>query len=169
MSSKAHPTRCFEAGMRTPSIANRLTGVGVLPCGPTAVHSMQSIGAEPSERAAASQCEYFSCPSGLEPHFPPSLHGGWDAHRLAVFGDRPARDLDAGLLEHLDDDVIGKHALGVLPADHVAYAVANRFGRVLVLALARTDRRGEEVLELVGAARRRHVLVRRHSADRRFM
>jgi len=43
---------------------------------------------------------------GHRPFFPPALDGGGDVHRLAVFRDRPAGDVDTALLQDIDDIIV---------------------------------------------------------------
>ena len=38
--------------------------------------------------------------------FPTSLHGGGDVHRLAIFGDGAAGDIDAALFQIVDDIIV---------------------------------------------------------------
>src|SRR6202041_1415989 len=47
---------------------------------------------------------------GLAQH-PLALHRGRYAHRLPVFGDGAAGDVDAGFLQDIDDGVVGMHVL----------------------------------------------------------
>ena len=55
---------------------------------------------------------------------------------------------------------------GILRGDHAADPPAHRLGAVLLAAMGAGDRGGEEVFQLEGAARRRHVLVGGDPADR---
>src|SRR6185437_3142165 len=98
----------------------------------------------------------------------PALHRGGDAHSLAVFGDCAPRNVDALFEQDLDDAIIGKHVVR-LGLDERLDAEAHRLGRKRFAAARRRDRRGEEIFELIDAARRRHVFVRRHAAHRAFM
>ena len=40
---------------------------------------------------------------------PPALHRGRNPHRLAIFGDRAAGDIDAGAAQNVDDGVVRQH------------------------------------------------------------
>ena len=51
------------------------------------------------DRTARSQNQHF---------FAAALHRGWDAHRLAVFRDGAAGDVDAFRLQQLDDPLVGQ-------------------------------------------------------------
>lgn len=43
---------------------------------------------------------------GHRPFFPAALDRGGDVHRLAIFRHRPAGDIDAALLQDIDDIVV---------------------------------------------------------------
>src|SRR5690242_1498126 len=57
-----------------------------------------------------------------------ALHRGGDAQRLAVLRDRAARDVDAVLLEDLDDLLVGEHVVDRLAVDQRLDAEAHRLG-----------------------------------------
>ena len=61
----------------------------------------------------ASGCR--ACPS-RRLLFPPALHRGRNPHRLAIFCDRSAGDVDAGLAQLLHDGVVGQHVRRALSA-----------------------------------------------------
>src|SRR5262249_33617926 len=96
-----------------------------------------------------------------------ALDRGGDAQRLAILGGGAAGDVDAVLLQVVDELVVAEHRLRRLGVDQVADAVADRLGGMgLAAAIGRRDGRGEEILELEDAAWGRHVLVRRDTAHR---
>ena len=43
---------------------------------------------------------------GLRLLFPAPLHGGGDVHRLAIFGDGTAGDIDTALFQIVDDIIV---------------------------------------------------------------
>src|SRR5215207_8106893 len=90
---------------------------------------------------------------------PPPLHRRGDAHRLPVFCDGAAGDVDTGFTQLVDDGVVRQRLARALGVDQLLDAVAYRFGRMRVAAVRRRDRRGEEVLQLEDAPRRRHEFV----------
>src|SRR5574338_1116133 len=91
-----------------------------------------------------------------------------DAELLAVLGDGAARDVDAALLEQLDDLLVRVRALGVLARDQLLDLRLHRLRRE-VLAVRARDARVEEELQLEDALRRVHVLRRRHARHRRLV
>ncbi len=76
---------------------------------------------------------------------PPALDRGRDSQRFPVFGDGPARDVDAVLLQHLDQLVVGQDVLGRLIVDQRLDAEAYGFRRMCLAAARAGDRRGEEL------------------------
>ena len=70
---------------------------------------------------------------------PAALDRRRDAHGLAVLGDGAPGDVDAGLLEDLDDAVVGVDlGLAGLGVDQLADLVAHALGGVGLAALAAT-------------------------------
>jgi hypothetical protein len=94
--------------------------------------------------------------------------GGRDAQRLAVLGHGAARALDALLLEHLGDLAVRQRLLDVLGRHELLDQRAHRGARRVAAGLG-AQRRAEEVLQLEGAERRRHVLGRGHARDGRLV
>src|SRR5665213_3016336 len=110
-------------------------------------------------------------PSGARPEHPAALHRRGYAHGLAVFGHRAPGYIDAGLLEDIDDRIVGVDvALEFLAVDEPADLVADRLGGMgLVAAFDGGDRRGEEELHLEHPARGCEVFVGGHPADGGFV
>src|SRR5688500_15401580 len=73
-----------------------------------------------------------------------------DAHLLAVLGHGAAGDVDAALLEQLDDLLVGVRPLGVLGVDQLLDLRLDRLRRQ-VLAVGARDARVEEELQLEDA------------------
>jgi hypothetical protein len=70
--------------------------------------------------------------------FAAALHRGGNAHRLAIFRDGAARDVDAGLAQLLDDGVVRQDVARLLRIDQLADAVADGFRRVRLAAVDMT-------------------------------
>mmetsp|Transcript_6368 Transcript_6368/g.25940 ORF Transcript_6368/g.25940 Transcript_6368/m.25940 type:complete len:254 (+) Transcript_6368:1113-1874(+) len=87
-----------------------------------------------------------------------------DLHRLAVFGHRAARALDALLLQHRRQRAVGQRLLAVLGGDELLDQRPHRGAGGLAAGFG-TQARAEEVLQLEGAPGRGHVLGRRHARD----
>src|SRR5947209_1727293 len=79
---------------------------------------------------------------------PSALDGRGNTQALAIFRDRPTRDVDIGRTQLRDDRVVGEDVLHSLALDHDLDLVANRFSRVRLTAALRRDRGGEEIFEL---------------------
>ena len=67
----------------------------------------------------------------------PPLHRGRNPHRFAVFGNCPARDIDARLAQLFHDGVIREHVAAVLGVDQLPDAVAHRLGGMRFAAVRR--------------------------------
>src|SRR5260221_8779586 len=78
-----------------------------------------------------------------------TLHRGWNTQRFPVLGDGPPSDVDAVLLEDIDDALIRQNLAARLGVDQRLDAKADGLGGVGIAAARGLDRRGEEVFELV--------------------
>src|SRR6185503_9384909 len=88
-----------------------------------------------------------------------------DAELLAVLRDGAARDIDAALLEQLDDLLVRVRTLWIFARDQLLDLRLHRLRRE-VLAVRARDARVEEELQLEDALRRMDVLARRHARHR---
>src|SRR3954465_12585830 len=84
--------------------------------------------------------------------------GRKDAELVAILGDGATRDLHAGLLQDVDDRLIGERVLGVLVLDELLDLVLDAARRD-VLAAGGREARAEEELEREHATRRLHELL----------
>src|SRR5689334_3352954 len=99
----------------------------------------------------------------------PPLYRGWNAQRLAVFRDRPPRDLHPALAQQLDQPIVGVRHVPRLALDQLAYPALDRFGSDAFAGRATRNRGREEVAQLESSARRGHELVARRATDRALM
>src|SRR5215467_13314413 len=81
----------------------------------------------------------------------PALHRRRDLHRLTVFRDGAARDVDTSGAQPLDDGVVGQHAVRRLVLDELTDAVAHRLGGMRLAAVGGRDRGRKEIFELEDA------------------
>jgi hypothetical protein len=98
-----------------------------------------------------------------------ALHRTAQPDRLAILGDRAAGEIEAALLQQIDQRIVGQDRLGILGVDQLPDRGLHRFGRYRAFAIGRSHARGEEVLQLERAAIAVQVLVRGHAADGRFV
>src|SRR5712692_6845447 len=103
-------------------------------------------------------CSHGSWSKGL------SLVDGGNLQCFAILGNGAARDDDALLAEDLRDARVRERRLRILRGDQLLDERADR-GRGGGAARLGGDVAAEEILELEGAARRRHVLLRGDARD----
>src|SRR6202171_2532639 len=78
----------------------------------------------------------------------PALHRGRYAHRLAIFGDGAARDLDSSAAQPFHDGVVREHRPRALGIDELLDSVADRLRGMGFAAVGSRDRRGKEIFQL---------------------
>ena len=98
-----------------------------------------------------------------------ALHRGRYPHRLAVFGDGAAGDINARSAQSFHDGVVGQDRGGVLGIDQLLDVVAHRLRRVRFAAVGGRDRSREEIFQFKDAAIGRHVFVGGDARHGRFM
>src|SRR5579872_1327045 len=76
--------------------------------------------------------------------FAPPLHRRGNAHRFAVFRDGAAGDIDALLLQQLDDLLVRQGAFGRFGIDQALDAETDRLGRMRLAATRGSDCRGKK-------------------------
>jgi hypothetical protein len=70
-----------------------------------------------------------------------------DTHALAIFRNRPARDVDAGLAQLVHDRIVGENVVGRLRFDQMLDPMAHGLGRMRFATVGRSDRGGEEIFQ----------------------
>src|SRR5690606_24145722 len=94
----------------------------------------------------------------------PPLDRRTDADRLAIFGNRPAREVETLLPQELDELVVREDVVRILGIAQRADLRLDRFGRDRALPVRRGHAAGEEVFQLERTALAVQVLVRGHPA-----
>lgn len=76
--------------------------------------------------------------------FPPALDGRGEGHGFPVFRHGAAGDVDAFLLQDIDQGIVGEHVVGRLLVDELPDAVSHRFRGMSIAPVGGGDRGGEE-------------------------
>src|SRR5579859_7309211 len=81
-----------------------------------------------------------------------ALHRGAEPHRLAIFGDRATRDVEATFAQQIDQRVVGEDRVRPLLGDQLADMALHSLCRGGLAAVGRLDCAGEEIFELIEPA-----------------